>query len=131
MIPLFAVETLEVSSLLKLPGFSKRMAWFMENRPTWPRGHLQRRRGSCERRLLSVATPEMLRRILDRVLDEAEFLGAHGIRALSKYHKDHPYMLDLDGLTHSISMNPPNPRPVYSAATPIGGDQSGCPSIFS
>ena len=107
LIPLFAVETLEVASLFKLPGFSKRMSWFLENRPDLAKDvTCSGVGGACERRLLSIATPEMLRRILDRMLDEAEFLGDHGIRMLSKYHKDHPYNLALDGETHSIAYEP-------------------------
>lgn len=107
LIPLFAVETLEVASLFKLPGFSRRMAWFLENRPDLAKDvTCSGRNGVCERRLLSIVTPEMLRRILERMLDEAEFLGDHGIRALSKFHKDHPYRLTLDGQTHSIAYEP-------------------------
>src|ERR1035438_5550083 len=87
LIPLFAVETLEVASLFKLPGFSKRMAWFLENRPDLAQDvTCNGKNGVCERRLLSIVNPEMLRRVLDRLLDQAEFLGDHGIRALSKYH---------------------------------------------
>jgi hypothetical protein len=107
IIPLFAVETLEVASLLKLPGFNKRMAWFLENRPDLAKEvTCDGQGGACERRLLSVVTPEMLRRILSRLCDEAEFLGPHGVRALSKYHKDHPYELTLDGQSHSVSYEP-------------------------
>jgi Glycosyl hydrolase family 63 C-terminal domain len=62
--------------------------------------------GACERRLLSIATPDMLRRILQRMLDETEFLAPNGIRALSKYHKDHPYVLDFDGERHAIAYEP-------------------------
>ena len=54
--------------------------------------------GACElRRLLSIVSPEMLKRILARMLDPKEFFGDYGIRALSKYHLEHPYMLTLDG----------------------------------
>ncbi len=107
LIPLFAVETLEISSLFKLAGFNKRMAWFLENRPDLAKDvTCNGDGGACERRLLSIVSPDMLRRILDKMLDEAEFLGDHGIRALSKYHQNHPYMLTLDGETHSISYEP-------------------------
>ena len=94
LIPLFAVETLEPELLERLPGFKRRLEWFVENRPdltdnvacmTTP--------GKGERRLLSIADPEQLRRILKYMLDESEFLSPYGIRALSQYHRDHPYML--------------------------------------
>jgi len=107
LIPLFAVETLEMSSLLKMPGFAKRMTWFLENRPDLA-GDLicEGERGVCERRLLSIVHPDRLRRILARMLDESEFFGPHGIRALSRYHKDHPYWLNMDDSSHAISYEP-------------------------
>jgi hypothetical protein len=107
LIPLFAVETLEVAALFKLPGFSRRMAWFLENRPDLSKDvTCSGQSGACERRLLSVVTPENLRRILTKMLDESEFLGSHGIRALSKFHKDHPYEFAIDGTTHRIAYEP-------------------------
>ncbi|HVO32546.1 MAG TPA: glucosidase [Elusimicrobiota bacterium] len=107
LIPLFAVETLEVSSLFKLPGFSKRMAWFLENRPDLAKDVMCNGvGGACERRLLSIVTPDMLRRILSKMLDESEFLSPYGVRALSKYHRDHPYRLDIDGHVHVVSYEP-------------------------
>lgn len=107
LIPLFAVETLEISSLLKMPGFSKRMTWFMENRPELAREVTCRgKSGACERRLLSVVSPERLKRILEKMLSEQEFLGSHGIRAVSRFHKEHPYELQLDGHTHRIGYEP-------------------------
>jgi hypothetical protein len=107
LIPLFAVETLEVDSLFKLPGFARRMNWFMKNRPDLTKDvTCNGAGGACERRLLSIVTPEMLRRILDKMLDENEFLGPYGVRAVSKVHKDHPYVLALDGQQHSIAYEP-------------------------
>lgn len=107
LIPLFAVETLESAFLAKMPGFSKRMDWFTMNRPDLAK---EATRGgddnARDRRLLSVVDPERLRRVLAKMLDEQEFLGPHGIRAVSRYHHDHPYMLHLDGQTHSISYEP-------------------------
>ena len=49
---------------------------------------------------------ERLRRILARMLDEQEFLGPHGIRAISRYHLDHPYVLNLDGQDYSVGYLP-------------------------
>jgi hypothetical protein len=101
------VETLEISSLLKLPGFMKRMNWFLENRPDLAQEvSCHGLSGACERRLLSVVSPEMLKKILSKMLDTNEFLGDHGIRAVSKYHEKHPYLLQLDGHTHQIAYEP-------------------------
>jgi hypothetical protein len=63
-------------------------------------------RGVCERRLLSIVSPEQLRLILSRMLDESEFLGPYGIRALSRYHLDHPYVLEVDGIQHRVDYEP-------------------------
>src|SRR5581483_571117 len=53
--------------------------------------------GTHDRRLMAICNPERLRRILHRVFDENEFLSPHGIRMLSRYHYDHPYVLRLGG----------------------------------
>ncbi len=61
---------------------------------SWPRtSPASRSAGMRERRLLAIVNPERLRRILRRVLDESEFLSPHGIRSLSRFHRDHPYVL--------------------------------------
>ena len=50
-----------------------------------------------ERRLLAICNPDRLRRILRRVFDENEFLSPHGVRMLSRYHRDHPFVLRVAG----------------------------------
>src|SRR4029077_19521578 len=94
LIPLFAVETLEPELLEKLPGFRKRLEWFIDNRPDLI-GNVacMRTQGMAERRLLSIVDREQLRRVLQIMLDEQEFLSRYGIRAVSKYHRDHPYTI--------------------------------------
>ena len=59
-----------------------------------------------ERRLLSLVTPERLRRILTRVLDEERFYSPHGVRSLSAIHRDEPVELELGGVRHSVSYQP-------------------------
>jgi hypothetical protein len=58
------------------------------------------------RRMLAVLDETKLRRILARMLDEEEFLGPHGIRALSRYHADHPYRLEVHGQTYEVRYLP-------------------------
>jgi hypothetical protein len=107
LIPLFAVETLEVGDLFKLPGFARRLNWFVQHRPNLSNNvTCNGITGACERRILTIATPEQLRRILGRMLSEQEFLGPYGIRALSRYHKDHPYVLDVNGSQHRVDYEP-------------------------
>src|SRR5262249_27152405 len=81
LIPIFAVETLELSDLLKLSGFARRLNWFIQYRPNLSNNvTCHAIAGACERRILSVVTPEQLRRILERMLSEQEFLGPYGLR---------------------------------------------------
>jgi hypothetical protein len=80
----------------RLPGFSKRMRWFLENRPELA-AHVYYRppeHGSPGARLLAIAPRERLVRMLGYMLDESEFLSPHGIRSLSRVHAAHPYVLD-------------------------------------
>ena len=99
LIPLFAVETLETVSPLQAPGIRPKTE-LVSGEPAGPveKCHLPRGEpGICERRILSIVTPEQLRIILRRMLDENEFLGPYGIRSLSRYHEEHPYVFNIDG----------------------------------
>jgi hypothetical protein len=107
LIPLFAVETLEPDVLEKLPGFKRRMEWFIENRPDLISNvACMKTPGSAERRLLSTTTQDQLRRILGYMLDEQEFLSSYGIRALSRYHQAHPYTMGVNGTEHRVDYEP-------------------------
>ncbi|MGA8068792.1 MAG: glucosidase, partial [Terriglobales bacterium] len=107
LIPLFAVETLEPDVLDKLPDFKKRLEWFIENRPDLTANlACMRTEGKSERRLLAIAGQEQLRSILRYMLDEREFLSPYGIRALSQYHRGHPYTLHVDGTEHRVDYEP-------------------------
>ena len=107
LIPLFAVDTLEPSIIDALPGFRRRMEWFQKNRPDLCRNLASMtRQGQGERRLLSIVGPERLRRILTRMLDEAEFLSPHGVRSLSRIHREFPYKLDVNGEEYSVDYEP-------------------------
>ncbi len=107
LIPLLAVETLEPDIVDKLHGFRRRMQWFIDNRPEF-REHVetQERRGSGPRRLLSIVTREQLPRVLRFMLDEGEFLSPHGIRAVSQVHRDHPYVIRVNGMEHRVDYEP-------------------------
>lgn len=107
LIPLFAVETIEPGLIEKLPGFRKRMEWFLENRPELLGGVAQMNiPGTGERRLMALANEERLRSILKYMLDESEFLSEYGIRSLSRYHHQHPYRLQVDGMEHRVDYEP-------------------------
>jgi hypothetical protein len=107
LIPLFAVETLEPEVIERLPGFMRRMQWFIDHSPEF-REHvdtLPTARGKV-RRLLALPQRQQLLRVLARLLDETEFLSPYGIRSLSQYHRDHPYIFWVNGTAHCVDYEP-------------------------
>jgi hypothetical protein len=107
LIPLFAVETLEPETLRQLPNFKKRLEWFIQNRPDLRRNvACMESRGMGARRLLAIASQDKLKRILQKMLDESEFLSDYGIRALSRYHADHPYLFYANGIECRVDYEP-------------------------
>ncbi|HVJ87859.1 MAG TPA: glucosidase [Caulifigura sp.] len=104
IIPLFAVEVLEQETIDQLPGFKKRMEWFLNHRRDLA-AHVTYCRSDAmpgeapdrdNHRLLAIPSRDRLERVLKYVLDENEFLSPHGVRALSRVHKDDPYVFHLD-----------------------------------
>ena len=78
----------------------------MANRPDYcDLFHMHERDGS-EGRLLSIVSPERLRRVLRWLLDETEFLSPYGVRALSAAHRDHPFSVDLGGMAYTVDYTP-------------------------
>ena len=107
LIPLLASDTLEARTIDKHPGFKKRMQWFIDHRKDLTEGLASMtERGTNSRRLLSVVNRPRLERILQRLFDETEFLSPFGIRSLSRYHKEHPYRINLDGSSFEINYEP-------------------------
>lgn len=103
---LFAVSTIDHELLEKLPDFTKRISWFenyrLKNNKYWP--NEERRDG--DNILLSLVKRERLVHLLQRLLNEDEFLSAGGIRALSKYHETNPYSVTIDGIQYTIQYDP-------------------------
>jgi hypothetical protein len=107
LIPLFAVETLESEVLDKLPGFKKRLEWFIDNRPDLvDNTACMRTPGTNHRRLMSIVTQDRLRRVLKVMLDEKEFFSPFGVRALSRAHLDAPYIVNIGGTVHRVAYEP-------------------------
>ncbi len=107
LIPLFAVETLEPELLDQVPEFKQRLEWFLNYRPDLAslvsRWHEP---GSGERRLLSLLRGHRMKRLLKRMLDETEFLADYGVRALSRFHEDHPYVFQANGNAFTVKYQP-------------------------
>ncbi|NER35664.1 MAG: glucosidase [Oscillatoria sp. SIO1A7] len=119
LIPLFAITTLEPAVVNKLPNFKKRLAWFIEHRPDLKKNvACMQTPGIGERRLLAIVYPEKLQRIMEKMLDESEFLGPYGIRALSRYHLEHPYKFYVGGEEYRVDYEP------GESSTPLFGGNS-------
>ncbi len=108
LVPLFAVEILESSTLDQFADFKRRFQWFIDNRPNLQRNLASLATpGANASRLLAIVSPlDRLKHILQRLLDETEFLSPYGVRSLSKIHAEHPYTFDADGYQHSIAYEP-------------------------
>jgi hypothetical protein len=107
LVPLFAVQVLEPEGTDRLPQFQRRMRWFMRNRADLQDNLARERRPDGRfRRLLSLVSGERLRRVLHYMLDETEFLSPYGIRALSRYHRDRPYVFPVDGGERRVAYEP-------------------------
>jgi hypothetical protein len=107
LMPLLAVETIEPDLLQRLPGFARRMKWFLEHRPDLAalvsRWHEP---GEGDRRLLALVRGHRMKRLLCRMLDPREFLSEYGVRAVSRFHLEHPYRLELAGAVHEVRYEP-------------------------
>ncbi|MCU1341634.1 MAG: uncharacterized protein JWN92_1057, partial [Candidatus Acidoferrum typicum] len=107
LIPLFAVETLEPETIARLPGFQRRMQWFLDNMPGFAsRVDASQTSANGPRRLLSLVDRNQLVRILGYMVDKEEFYSPHGIRALSKFHAAHPYILAVNGSEYRVDYEP-------------------------
>lgn len=107
LVPLFAIDTLEAEMIDQHPGFQKRMRWFIENRPDLTSGVASMTEtGVGRRRLLSVANPDRIVRIFQRLFDESEFLSQFGIRSLSRIYEREPYEISLDGKAFRVTYEP-------------------------
>jgi len=109
LLPLCATTVIEKwqrervpQAMAEITGRLRRIPELMETiHPTGP-GHL----GVAERGVLALVNPERLRRILTKMLDENEFLSPYGIRSLSKFHEQHPYIFNVGGQEHRVDYLP-------------------------
>jgi hypothetical protein len=107
LIPLFAVDVFDDALLAKTPYFVEQVKWFIHNRPdlcasiaNW----LQP--GDQQRHMLSLVDADKLKRILSRMLDDAEFLSPYGVRALSQHYRDNPYTFWVNAKPFTIDYEP-------------------------
>ena len=110
LLPLMTGVILEEEKIDKLPGFKRRMEWFLNNRDdlsqhmTYMETH-----GSDEKkglRLLAIPSEDRFRQLLSVMLDECEFLSPYGIRSMSKAHQDEPFVFEFGGQKHQVRYVP-------------------------
>ncbi len=107
LVPLFGVTVMDPAKIDKLPAFKARMEWFLHNRP-----HLAEQvsrwqdAGIGERHLLALLRGHRMKRVLQRMLDETEFLSDYGVRAVSRYHLEHPYVFETNGTRYEVKYLP-------------------------
>jgi hypothetical protein len=120
LMPLLAVETIQPALLDELPGFKQRLEWYLANRPDlcslisrWQEP------GLGERRLIALTRGHRMKSLLRRMLDPEEFLSDYGVRSVSKFHKEHPYVLTVRGEEKVV-----NYEPAESGTDVFGGNSN-------
>jgi hypothetical protein len=107
LLPLCAATTFEGELAKKYPELGQRFQWFLESRPEVRSAiHDPLKSGVAGRRLAAILDETKLRRVLAKMLDEREFLSDFGIRSLSRYHADHPYVIQAGGQEYRVTYLP-------------------------
>ncbi|HYQ90624.1 MAG TPA: glucosidase, partial [Candidatus Competibacteraceae bacterium] len=107
LIPLFAIITNDPQVPTRFPDYGRRVRWFMKYRPELAKNIANiDRPGVGARALLALVGPEKLRRMLTRALDESRLLSPHGIRSVSKHHREHPFIFQADGNEYQLDYEP-------------------------
>ncbi|TWU37353.1 MGH1-like glycoside hydrolase domain-containing protein [Novipirellula artificiosorum] len=111
LVPLMTGVILEEPVIEKLPGFVKRMRWFLENRGdlSTHMTYMERENvtaGALCHRLLAIPAEDRFRRLLSVMLDEKEFLSPFGIRSMSAIHREKPFVFDFGGQRHEVRYIP-------------------------
>jgi hypothetical protein len=106
LVPVSAALAYDDLNLDLLPDFLARANWFMANHPEYlPLFHMRDIAGK-RHRLLALVPPERLVRLLDSVFEEEGLLSDYGIRAISAWHREHPFSVQVGGITASVDYEP-------------------------
>ena len=111
LLPLMTGVILEEEMIEKLPGFRRRMNWFLNNRDDLSQHMTYMERedpesGEASRRLLAMPSEDRFRKLIAVLLDEDEFLSPFGIRSMSAAHRDDPLIFDFGGRRHEVGYVP-------------------------
>jgi len=102
--PLFVVDASEPNH--PFPYFDQKFQWFVDHRPELIQNIIYQEKSAKERLLFSFASPEKLRRVLEKILDESQLLSPFGIRSVSKKLGEHPFTLRMDGEEYTLNYEP-------------------------
>jgi hypothetical protein len=107
LLPLAAAGVLDVDLIDKLPGFKKRVLWFLENRKELASQitYLEKR-GDIPKLMLAIPSKDRLLQMLNYLLDETEFLSDFGVRSMSRIHDQQPFVFEMEGQSFSVRYNP-------------------------
>jgi hypothetical protein len=109
LLPMIAVSVATSDAVGRLPNFQKRYLWFLRNNPALAPNVSEMddpRYPGRPKRMLAIPSRERLVRLLGYMLDENEFLSPHGIRSVSRFHKDHPYIINWASENLCVNYNP-------------------------
>jgi mannosylglycerate hydrolase MGH1-like protein len=106
-VPMFGASTVAADTFDHYPDFQRRRKWFIEHRPDLVESvGAMVAPGPNKSLILGLVRTDQLRRMLTYMLDENEFLSPYGVRAVSRFHKDHPLILNLDGQEYRLDYEP-------------------------
>jgi hypothetical protein len=107
LLPLCAATVFDGKMMAKYPEYAQRLRWFLTARPEIRTAiHDPLKPGVAGRHLASILDETRLRQVLEKMLDENEFLSPYGIRSLSRYHADHPYVMNVGGHEYRVAYLP-------------------------
>ncbi|MEO6593586.1 MAG: glucosidase [Planctomycetota bacterium] len=119
LIPLCAVEALPLATIRRLPGFDKRLRWFLANERDLASHVSFGGDGAHSSVLLAIPSRPQLERVLAYMLDEREFLSPFGLRSLSAVHREKPFVLEVDSQKYRVDYTPGE-----SATSMFGGNSN-------
>ena len=123
LLPLCAVTVFQGELMAKYPELRHRFGDFLAARPELTAFiHDPAKRGHAGRQLAAVLNESKLRRVLTKMLDENEFLSPYGIRALSRYHVEHPYVFRVGDQENRVSYLPGESDSGMRSALALGSD---------
>jgi Glycosyl hydrolase family 63 C-terminal domain len=106
-VPIFGASTVPADTFDRYPDFLRRRQWFIEHRPDLVESvGAMVVPGANENLILGLVRTDQLRCMLTYMLDENEFLSPYGVRSVSRYHRDHPLILNLEGQESRLDYEP-------------------------